>query len=213
MTILNPRRHGIAALIWFSFGLILTLLMRRLLLDNSVEGLFIWLLLGWLGPVLLLAVSGVRKGSSVDRVCAALALVAFVVLIGLASRSFGGLGGVVVFALMFFLLTLVSGGFSFIALVAALLPRAHPRWSYFYYITALSVLQAVMVPLMNPDFSGGLKLCLPLFMSLAALCVYYIKTLPKQAIDSYGGPRCVACAAPMAHGVSLCPKCGWTQPP
>ena len=28
----------------------------------------------------------------------------------------------------------------------------------------------------------------------------------------YQGPRCVCCEQPIASGVKICPKCGWTQP-
>ena len=80
-TILNAKWHGIAALIWLSFGLIMTVLMARFLVDHSVVGFIIWLFLGWLSPVLLLAISGLRRGTPANRVCAVLALVAFVALV------------------------------------------------------------------------------------------------------------------------------------
>jgi hypothetical protein len=79
------------------------------------------------------------------------------------------------------LLMVVSGAASFIALVAALLPRPRQRLAGFYYITALSVLPPVMMAAMcirnggNVDSSSWLIVCLPLFMSVAALCVHYIK--------------------------------------
>jgi hypothetical protein len=80
-TILNRKWHGIEALIWFLLGLIVTVLMARFLVDHSVLGFMIWLFLGWFSPVLLLAISGLRRGTPANRVCAVLALVAFVVLV------------------------------------------------------------------------------------------------------------------------------------
>jgi len=80
-TILNRKWHGIAALFWFLIGLIVTDLMGRYWANHFVVGFLIWLCLGWLSPVLLLAISGLRSGTMANRVCAVLALVAFVILV------------------------------------------------------------------------------------------------------------------------------------
>lgn len=133
-------------------------------------------------------------------------------------------GNAAAFLVLTLLLTIVSGAASIAALIAALLPSARQHWAGFYYVTALgSVLPPVSVAAMCMCFGGNagglawLVLCLPLILSLAALCVYSTKALrktnvPKQEMDPYEGPRCVACAKPIEYGVSRCPKCGWTQP-
>jgi hypothetical protein len=127
-----------------------------------------------------------------------------------------GLAGAV--AILILLLTVASGGLSLIALLVALLPRARRsgRWAEVFF-TALSVLPPVMAAALSLGAGANfgflwLFICLPLVFSLMALRVYSTKTLPKQEMDSYEGPRCVSCAAPIASGVSLCPKCGWTRP-
>jgi len=79
--ILNARWHGIAALIWSLCGYGVTALVPRSTWEHFLAGFMIWLFLGWLGPALLLAISGVRRGPVMNRVCAALVLVAYVVLV------------------------------------------------------------------------------------------------------------------------------------
>src|SRR5437016_3847893 len=49
-----------------------------------------------------------------------------------------------------------------------------------------------------------------------ALCGFLLRFIPlrkpEQSSEPYRGPRCVACNEPMAFGITLCPKCGYTQP-
>ena len=78
--ILNAKWHGVAALIWWLCCYAVTyLLVPRSFWEGFLVALIIWLFLGWIGPALLLATSGVRRGPIVSRVCAVLVFIAFVV--------------------------------------------------------------------------------------------------------------------------------------
>jgi len=69
-------------MIWSLCGLGVTMLMiRSLWTERFMFGFLIWLFLGWFGPALLLAISGVRHGSVASRICGVLVLVAFVILV------------------------------------------------------------------------------------------------------------------------------------
>lgn len=72
---LKAKWHGVAALIWWLFGIGVIWAWGRYPMH---EGLVICLLLGWLAPVLLLALSGLHRGSLTSRVCAILVIVTFV---------------------------------------------------------------------------------------------------------------------------------------
>jgi hypothetical protein len=73
--ILKPKWHGVAALIWWSCGLAV---MRAYGPNPWPEDWIVYILLGWIAPVLLLALSGLRRGSIVGAICAVLVLVSFV---------------------------------------------------------------------------------------------------------------------------------------
>ena len=73
--ILKAKWHGVAALIWWLFGIGV---IRTWGPYPLPEGFMIGMLLGWLMPVLLLALSGLHRGSLASRVCAMLVIVTFV---------------------------------------------------------------------------------------------------------------------------------------
>jgi len=81
----SAKWHGVMALIWslVAFG-VTALMIHTFWAQDSFAGFMVWLFVGWLAPVLLLAISGVRRGSVVSRICAVLAIVALVVLVVLA---------------------------------------------------------------------------------------------------------------------------------
>ena len=83
--ILSAKWHGVMALIWtlIAFG-VTALMIHTFWAERFIARFLIWLFVGWLAPVLLLAISGVRRGCVVSRVCAVLAVVALVVLVILA---------------------------------------------------------------------------------------------------------------------------------
>ncbi|MCX6894961.1 MAG: hypothetical protein NTZ16_05550 [Verrucomicrobia bacterium] len=85
IAIFSAKWHGVMALIWslIAFG-VTALMIHTFWAQYSFAGFMVWLFVGWLAPVLLLAISGVRRGCVVSRVCALLAIVACVVLVILA---------------------------------------------------------------------------------------------------------------------------------
>jgi hypothetical protein len=80
--IFKTKGHGVAALIWWLCGIGVMFAFGP---HPWPEGLVISMLLGWIAPVLWLALSGLRGGSLASRVCATLVLLTFV---WLASRTF-----------------------------------------------------------------------------------------------------------------------------
>jgi hypothetical protein len=78
-TIFKAKWHGVTALGWLVFGLCVTVLILRLFgaPGRFYTGFVLWLLFGWIAPVLLLAFSGLHQGPLVSRACAVLALLAF----------------------------------------------------------------------------------------------------------------------------------------
>jgi hypothetical protein len=70
---LNARWNGVAALIWLLCGFAATVYWGSLS-HRYLLGFLFWLFVGWLGPVLLLAISGSRSGSVANRICGVLAI-------------------------------------------------------------------------------------------------------------------------------------------
>jgi hypothetical protein len=81
-TTLKAKWHGVAALIWWLCGIWVVLLFGP---HSWPEGLVVCMLLGWIAPVLLLALSGLHSRSLASQICAILVLLTFVVL---ALRTF-----------------------------------------------------------------------------------------------------------------------------
>jgi hypothetical protein len=75
----NAKWHGFAALIWSICGFVVAFSLSSL--SSSFIVFLIWSLLGWIAPVLLLAISGIRRGIVASRICGALAIIVVVVLI------------------------------------------------------------------------------------------------------------------------------------
>jgi hypothetical protein len=84
MAILNAKWHRIAALIWLMCGFVVTVLMPYAIGEQFLVGYMIWLFLGWLAPVLILGISGLRSGSFANRVCAVVAIITLAAFIFLA---------------------------------------------------------------------------------------------------------------------------------
>jgi hypothetical protein len=80
-TILNEKWHGIAALIWSICGYLITVLVPKTFWESSLIVLSVWIFLGWLGPVFLLAISGSHRGNVVNRICAIAVLLIFIVFV------------------------------------------------------------------------------------------------------------------------------------
>jgi len=75
-TFLNWRWGGIAALIWFVCGFVAETFEVEPYLRRP-DGLYflIGLLLSWVAPVLLLAISGIRRGTVANKICGMLAII------------------------------------------------------------------------------------------------------------------------------------------
>jgi hypothetical protein len=80
---LVARWHGVAALAWLVIGYGVTRLLVSIPALHNPLGLIIWGLLGYFGPALFLAISGLRRGHVADRICASLVFAAFAVLAAL----------------------------------------------------------------------------------------------------------------------------------
>ena len=85
ISILKSNWHGVLALIWWVFGIIATVSVFAFFGSPGHMGSFyvpfvLLMLFGWIAPVLLLAFSGLRRGSIASRVCAILVLVTFAAL-------------------------------------------------------------------------------------------------------------------------------------
>jgi hypothetical protein len=76
-SVLEKKWHGVLALIWLPCGFAVLWLIERLL-DPLFEEYFavMWIIGGWLLPIFVMAVSGIRNGNIASRVCGALALLA-----------------------------------------------------------------------------------------------------------------------------------------
>jgi len=77
ISLLNREWHGVLALIWLLCGLGVEVAIERFV-DELVREYFsvIWIFAGWLGPAFRLAISGLRRGNTANRVCGALVLIA-----------------------------------------------------------------------------------------------------------------------------------------
>jgi hypothetical protein len=79
-TILNREWHGVLALIILLCGIAVAWV-----IDSFVDPLFrgylfgLWMCFGWLGPSLLLSISGLRHGNLIGRICGGVVLLALVV--------------------------------------------------------------------------------------------------------------------------------------
>ena len=77
--ILNKEWRGVLALIWLFCGMAVEVAVERWTRDSVAREYLTsaWMVFGWLGPTLVLAISGIRKGNVASRVCGTLVLVAF----------------------------------------------------------------------------------------------------------------------------------------
>ena len=77
ISIFNEEWRGVLALIWLACGCVIFLLLDRFL-DPLFREYFstMWMVGGWLLPTLWLAISGIRNGNVVSKICGVLTLLA-----------------------------------------------------------------------------------------------------------------------------------------
>jgi hypothetical protein len=79
-SILNEEWRGVVALIWLVFGYLVLRLLERLI-DPIFSDYFciMWSVMGWLFPSFRMAISGMRNGNVISKVCSVLVLVAMAI--------------------------------------------------------------------------------------------------------------------------------------